>query len=142
MEKLFNHPPNEVFRKSKSALKSLSIEIDYSSESEGLIQGSTQGSILSWGENIEVKIKHMVREVFSDTFKIEFPKIKNVYPLVLKRHDLVHRNGKTKEQKKVETDYKAIEDLINEVTDFVKKIADSLGLKKYPKIKHTVKKKS
>lgn len=38
-----------------------------------------------------------VSQMFKDTFKMEFPSIKDVYECVLKRHDLVHRNGKTKD---------------------------------------------
>lgn len=71
-----------------------------------------------------------VKEMFADTFKIKFPKINIVYPLILKRHDLVHRNGKTKENIEVETNDKAIEELINNVCEFVTQIAGVLGLER------------
>lgn len=38
----------------------------------------------------------VVSNMYRDTFDIEFPNFKEVYQLVLKRHDLVHRNGKSK----------------------------------------------
>lgn len=70
----------------------------------------------------------IVSQMYKDTFRIEFPKIKDIYKEVLKRHDLVHRNGKTKEGDVVETDTKAINDLINKMTEFVNEIAITLRL--------------
>jgi len=69
-----------------------------------------------------------VREMFNATFKIEFPSIKDVYQYVLIRHDLVHRNGKTKDGEEVKTDKKAIEELISKVMSFVKDIAEKLHI--------------
>jgi len=66
--------------------------------------------------------------MFKDTFQIEFPQIKIVYEHVLKRHDLVHRNGKTKEGLIVETDDIAIDQLIKDVRQFVLEIASILKL--------------
>jgi hypothetical protein len=70
-----------------------------------------------------------VSQMFSDTFKIEFPNIKDVYEYVLKRHDLVHRNGKTKEGEAVVTDETAINELIDKVTIFINDIATKLDIK-------------
>ena len=69
-----------------------------------------------------------VREMYRDTFEIDFPKIKEVYEYVLKRHDLVHRNGKTKEGEIVVTDEKAIEGLIKTVNELVFGVAEKLNL--------------
>ncbi|MFD2784103.1 hypothetical protein [Hymenobacter rubripertinctus] len=69
-----------------------------------------------------------VSQMFADTFKIEFPSIKNVYEYVLKRHDLVHRNGKTKEGETVVTDENAITELISKVTVFTNDIATKLNI--------------
>jgi len=66
--------------------------------------------------------------MFAGTFKIEFPTIKEVYELVLKRHDLVHRNGKTKEGNPVDMDEKAINDLIEKVTKFIDEVATKLKI--------------
>jgi hypothetical protein len=70
-----------------------------------------------------------VSQMFADTFKIDFPSIKEVYKYVLKRHDLVHRNGKTKEGEAVVTDETAINELISKVTHFVIEIATKLNIK-------------
>ena len=69
-----------------------------------------------------------VREMYRDTFEIDFPKIKEAYEYVLKRHDLVHRNGKTKEGEIVVTDEKAIEGLIKTVNELVFGVAEKLNL--------------
>ena len=69
-----------------------------------------------------------VSQMFADTFKIEFPSIKDVYEYVLKRHDLVHRNGKTKEGETVVTDESAITELISKVTIFTNDIATKLNI--------------
>lgn len=69
-----------------------------------------------------------VSEMFNDTFKIKFPPIKDVYEYVLKRHDLVHRNGKTKEGQDVETGEEAIQELITKVTKLVTDIAGELNI--------------
>jgi hypothetical protein len=69
-----------------------------------------------------------VSQMFADTFKIEFPPIKEVYELVLKRHDLVHRNGKTKEGNPVDTDEEAIKDLMEKVTKFIDEVATKLKI--------------
>lgn len=69
-----------------------------------------------------------VSQMFADTFKMEFPSIKDVYEYVLKRHDLVHRNGKTKEGETVITDENAITELIRKVTIFTNDIAVKLNI--------------
>lgn len=71
----------------------------------------------------------IVSQMFADTFKIEFPRIKDVYEYVLKRHDLVHRNGKTKEGETVITDETTISELIDKVTIFINDIATKLDIK-------------
>ena len=71
-----------------------------------------------------------VSQMFKDTFKIEFPSIKEVYECVLKRHDLVHRNGKTKEGTPVELDENTIKELMEKVSNFVEEIANKLDIEK------------
>ena len=70
-----------------------------------------------------------VSQMFKDTFKIDFPSIKDVYECVLKRHDLVHRNGKTKNGRPVEPDENVVTELIEMVSNFVGEIATTLNLK-------------
>nr|WP_321453838.1 hypothetical protein [uncultured Carboxylicivirga sp.] len=70
-----------------------------------------------------------IREMYKSTFEIEFPEISNVYKHVLTRHDLVHRNGLTKEGEKVKTDTQTLKQLIEDVTNFISSIADQLRMK-------------
>ncbi len=70
-----------------------------------------------------------VNQMFKETFNIDFPSIKEVYESVLKRHDLVHRNGKTKDGTLVELDENAVNELIENVSKFVKEIANKLDIK-------------
>lgn len=70
-----------------------------------------------------------VSQIFKDTFKIDFPSIKEVYECVLKRHDLVHRNGKTKDGTPVKPDENAVNELIENVSKFVEEIANKLDIK-------------
>lgn len=70
-----------------------------------------------------------VREMFKFTFGIEFPPISDVYKLVYKRHDLVHRNGKTKEGELLSIEKKDVDNAIVKISEFAKSIADSLDLK-------------
>lgn len=70
-----------------------------------------------------------VRNMFVDTFNITFPDISSVYKAVLTRHDLVHRNGFTKEEEPVIVNEDNIKTLIKDVKDFVHKL--SLELKLY-----------
>ena len=79
---------------------------------------------------LEVIYHHLpkVSGMYASTFGIEFPNYKDIYQCVLVRHDLVHRNGKTKEGKTVVIDKAAIEDLITKATVFVDQIAAKLDL--------------
>ncbi len=70
-----------------------------------------------------------VKEMFTSTFNIEFPDIEEMYKFILERHDLVHRNGKTKEGTHLTVDNKKIDDLIIVTTNFVEKIAIKLKIK-------------
>jgi hypothetical protein len=70
----------------------------------------------------------VVKNMYIDTFKINFPPIKDVYGYVLKRHDLVHRNGKTKNGQYVEIDKHLIQDLIVKVNDLVENIIIELKI--------------
>lgn len=68
-----------------------------------------------------------ISSMFIATFKAPFPNIKSMYALVLTRHDLVHRNGKTKDGVEVTTDTAAIEKLIDETTSFVNELSATLS---------------
>lgn len=71
-----------------------------------------------------------VREMYRNTFAIEFPRIDKVMKLVLKRHDLVHRNGKTKEGETVKLGNSEITNSLNDIANFAKSLAEMLSSKK------------
>lgn len=50
----------------------------------------------------------VVKEMYQQTFEIEFPDISNMQKYVTQRHDLVHRNGKTTDGKTVLMDNETI----------------------------------
>lgn len=68
-----------------------------------------------------------VSRMFEDTFKISFPSISVVYQYVLKRHDLVHRNGRTKGGQDVKTDVPEINSLMGEVVQFIEQIDEKMN---------------
>lgn len=68
----------------------------------------------------------IVRNMYRDTFNISFPDFSEIYKAVLKRHDLVHRNGFTKEGKIVEVNKGVINELINNVKNFIRKLVTEL----------------
>jgi len=69
-----------------------------------------------------------VSSMYAATFKIEFPKIGPLMKSTLTRHDLVHRNGKTKDGKDVVVDKLTIIELIVKVKKFVAEIATALNI--------------
>jgi hypothetical protein len=69
-----------------------------------------------------------VGNMYASTFKIEFPDIAELSKCVSIRHDLVHRNGKTKEGEDVVIDKAAVEDLLGKVKPFVEEISEKLKL--------------
>lgn len=70
-----------------------------------------------------------VRNMYVDTFSINFPAIKDMYKYVLDRHDLVHRNGKTKDGKEVGISDDYIDKVIFDTKDFIEKICIELKIK-------------
>lgn len=70
-----------------------------------------------------------VRNMYSSTFKIEFPDISELSKAVNTRHDLVHRNGKTKEGADVIVNKETVTELLNHITIFVENISNSLNLR-------------
>jgi len=69
-----------------------------------------------------------VSNMYSSTFEIKFPDISELSRCVNVRHDLVHRNGKTKKGEDIIIDSDIINDLITKATSFVEDIAQKLNL--------------
>lgn len=72
----------------------------------------------------------IVRNMYRDTFNISFPDFSEIYKAVLTRHDLVHRNGYTKSGEIVEVNKGVINELINNVKSFVRKLVTELDKQK------------
>lgn len=70
-----------------------------------------------------------VKNMYEDTFEIEFPNIQKMYKYVMIRHDLVHRNGKTKEGVDVRIEDIQIDELISDTKQFIEIICKELGIK-------------
>lgn len=91
-----------------------------------------QGRIKETAKKIMIDIIYhdlpKVSNMYAATFKIQFPKIGPLIKSILTRHDLVHRNGKTKDGDEVVIDKAAVTELINKVKAFVSEIADKLGI--------------
>jgi hypothetical protein len=70
-----------------------------------------------------------VRNMYVSTFKIEFPDISELSKAVNTRHDLVHRNGRTKDGEEVTVNKEIVTELLNNILGFVEHISKSLNLK-------------
>jgi hypothetical protein len=60
-----------------------------------------------------------VRNMYQDTFEIKFPSINKMHKYVLIRHDLVHRNGKTKEGSCLHISDKILDELIFDCKELI-----------------------
>lgn len=78
----------------------------------------------------EISWHHLqrVKPMYKDTLGIDFPKdLGGIYKAVLTRHDIVHRNGKTTENKEVNVNANDVNDLIAAVQAFVSHINEKLN---------------
>jgi hypothetical protein len=66
---------------------------------------------------------HRVKPMYRDTLGIEFPsEMKPLFRAVLLRHDIVHRNGKTKEGKEIIVTPADVSDLVRQVEAFIQEL--------------------
>ncbi len=63
-----------------------------------------------------------VKGMYQDTFNISFPEIDKIVKIVLQRHHMVHRNGKTKEGEIINIDKDKVKETIKTIKEFVHKI--------------------
>lgn len=70
-----------------------------------------------------------VSKMYSATFKIKFPDISELNKYISMRHDLVHRNGKTKDGETVIINNEILADLSNKVEILVYDLATELKIK-------------
>lgn len=75
MQKTYNSQFLNVFNAAKKAIKNLGFNLQYSSRVDGLIEASSSGSFLSWGEDIQIKIEangnHKTRVEVNSTSKAQ-----------------------------------------------------------------------
>lgn len=71
----------------------------------------------------------VVQNMYTATFDINFPEIAELSKLIATRHDLVHRNGKTKEGEEVKLGKESITELLKKTSAFVESISVELKLK-------------
>jgi len=65
-----------------------------------------------------------VRKMYIDTLNIKFPDISNIMPYINMRHDLVHRNGKTKSGELIKLNKSVLVKLLDTVNELVDGIVD------------------
>jgi hypothetical protein len=69
-----------------------------------------------------------VKPMYKDTFDIEFPEdLKELFKAIKKRHDFVHRNGKSKDGEEITLTQKNIEELVAEARKLVDYIDKQFG---------------
>lgn len=73
-----------------------------------------------------------VSKMYEATLNIVFPNFSAIQKAVSIRHDLVHRNGKTKEGKEIIIDDMMIDDIISKVESFISEIDQILKEKHNP----------
>ena len=65
--------------------------------------------------------------MYKDTLSIEFPDIGDLIQVTLTRHDMVHRNGKTKEGVDIEVSKSIVDDIISKIETFVNEINSKIN---------------
>ncbi len=70
-----------------------------------------------------------VSKMYEATIDIVFPNFSEIQKAISIRHDLVHRNGKTKEGKEIIIDDMMVDDIISKVESFITEIDQRLNEK-------------
>jgi hypothetical protein len=73
----------------------------------------------------------IVREMYRNTFNIEFPDIGKISKCINIRHDLVHRSGKTQTGDSIGLNKAMVSDTLNDIRDFVFELATKLNVQTY-----------
>jgi hypothetical protein len=108
---------NPEFAKDKFSLKELFVKVDK-------IDDEVKKYLSSQVWHNLKKVKPM----YKDTFDIEFPEdLKDLFKAIEKRHDFVHRNGKSKDGEEITLTQKNIEELVAEARKLVDYIDKQFG---------------
>jgi len=96
--------------------------------------------VVDWNANLPQRVTKYLSDIiwhnlskvtpmYSDVLGISFPsKLGPIYRAILLRHDLVHRNGRTKDHRAHKLSVDEVNQLFDDVEGFVKHITDQLGL--------------
>jgi len=69
-----------------------------------------------------------IKLMYKKTLNVDFPsELKNLFKAISIRHDIVHRNGKSKNGKKIKVSKQDVYNLIDEVSSFVKHIDEQIA---------------
>ncbi|WP_446354060.1 hypothetical protein [Coleofasciculus sp. A1-SPW-01] len=60
--------------------------------------------------------------MYKSTLDISFPDFSIIQKYIITRHDLVHRNGKTKERKEIVIDEAIVDEVVCRIESFVNEI--------------------
>lgn len=90
-------------------------------EMRRLYEYAKKVSDIAKNEMLEVRYHNLakVSKIYKAVLKVEFPKFQEVAKAISMRHDLVHRNGKTKDGGDIHIDDDAVDAVIAEVENFV-----------------------
>lgn len=73
-----------------------------------------------------------VREMYRKTFEMDFPSIRDSYKCIMVRHDLVHRNGRTKNRQPITLTEKNNSQTLQIIRHFVEDLAETISKLKDP----------
>jgi hypothetical protein len=97
-------------------------------EMKGLYVYAQKVEEIAKNELLEVRYHNLskVSAIYKAVLKIDFPQFHKVAKAISTRHDLVHRNGKTKDGDDVYIDRDVVDAVIIEVEDFISEINQEL----------------
>lgn len=72
-----------------------------------------------------------VSNMYKSTFNIDFPNFSNIHSYIETRHDLVHRNGKTKDGREIFVDEAMVGNIIREIEEFIDELDRKLKDKEH-----------
>lgn len=73
-----------------------------------------------------------IKKMYESTFSIQFPEISIMQKFIQQRHDLVHRNGKTKQGENIVLNKNVINELIDSASSLVNDVSEKLEYGEIP----------
>lgn len=70
-----------------------------------------------------------IKPIYKDTLDVDFPHdVGDIFRDIMKRHDIVHRNGKTKNGQEITIDKADVEGTIDKISEFIDAIDEQLAM--------------